>query len=64
MRIHENLYREGGKSTGPKTEDARQRCADAKTLHGWETRAIREQRKQKLAELRELEVLLKKRGLI
>jgi hypothetical protein len=28
----------GGKSTGPKTPEGRQRCAQAKTVHGIETR--------------------------
>jgi hypothetical protein len=27
----------GGKSTGPKTQAGRQRCADARTIHGNET---------------------------
>ena len=31
----------GGKSTGPVTELGRQRCAAAKTIHGFETRAKR-----------------------
>ena len=30
-----------------------QRCAEAKTTNGWETRAIRAERSQKLAELKE-----------
>ncbi len=34
----------GGKSTGPKTPEGRQRCAEAKTTHGQETRAIRANR--------------------
>ena len=46
-RIH------GGKSTGPKSDAGRQRCAEAKTTNGWETRAIRAERRQKLAELKE-----------
>ncbi len=45
-RIH------GGLSTGPKTPEGRARCAAAKTIHGGETRAIREARRVKLAELR------------
>ena len=48
-RIH------GGKSTGPKTEQGRNLCGDAKTLHGRETRAIRAKRQQVLAELKLLE---------
>ena len=45
----------GGKSTGPATEDGRKRCAIAKTVHGYETRAAREYRTKKF---RELKILL------
>ena len=41
----------GGKSTGPATEDGRKRCAIAKTVHGYETRAAREYRAKKFREL-------------
>ena len=34
----------GGRSTGPKTEAGRQRCAEAKTIHGRETREARTER--------------------
>jgi hypothetical protein len=34
----------GGKSTGPKTQAGRQRCADAQTIHGNETRQARSDR--------------------
>lgn len=44
----------GGLSTGPKTEQGRQRCAEAKTVHGEETRAKRAERSRKSAELHEL----------
>ena len=54
----------GGASTGPRTTAGRQRCAAAKTIHGWETRAIRAKRDAKLRELRELESLMKFVGLI
>ena len=47
----------GGKSTGPRTEAGRQRCADAKTTHGRETRAIRAERSQAIARLQALEAL-------
>jgi hypothetical protein len=40
-RIH------GGRSNGPRTAEGRQRCAEAKTIHGTETRAKRAERKQK-----------------
>ena len=33
----------GGRSTGPKTEQGRQRCAEAKTVHGYSTREKRKQ---------------------
>jgi len=45
-RIH------GGKSTGPRTEQGRKRCAEAKTVHGWETRKIREIRAVKFREMK------------
>ena len=45
----------GGASTGPKTEAGRQRCAQAKTVHGLETRAIRAERSQATARLSVLE---------
>jgi hypothetical protein len=54
----------GGASTGPKTLEGRQRCAEAKTVHGRETRAIRSKRDAKLRELRELEHTMKAAGLI
>jgi hypothetical protein len=44
----------GGVSTGPKTEQGRQRCAEAKTVHGRETRAKRAERSRKSAELHRL----------
>ena len=43
----------GGKSTGPVTELGRQRCAAAKTIHGFETRAKREYRAKKFDEMRQ-----------
>ena len=42
----------GGRSTGPKTEQGRKRCAAAKTTHGWETREKRRVRAEKFRELR------------
>ena len=47
----------GGKSTGPRTEAGRQRCAQAKTVHGRETRSIRAERSQAIARLQALETL-------
>jgi hypothetical protein len=54
----------GGLSTGPRTEAGRQRCAQAKTVRGRETRAIRKARSQALAHLAELESLGRALGLI
>lgn len=45
----------GGLSTGPKTQEGRQRCAKAKTVHGRETSAIRKERSQANARLAMLE---------
>jgi len=42
----------GGKSTGPVTSFGKKRCAEAKTIHGRETRVIRNVRAKKLAELK------------
>jgi hypothetical protein len=54
----------GGASTGPRTAAGRARCAEARTVHGWETRAQREVRAEKLRELRELERFMKGASLI
>ena len=45
----------GGKSTGPKTEAGRQRCVEAKAVHGRETRSIRAERSLATARLSVLE---------
>lgn len=47
----------GGKSTGPKTEKGRQRCATAKTIHGNETTVKRFERSEASARLAVLEML-------
>ena len=47
----------GGASTGPKTELGRQHCAEAKTIHGNETRKVRIERSVGMRRLRELEDL-------
>ena len=44
----------GGKSTGPVTEDGRKRCANAKTMHGYETRTARQYRTKKFREMKAL----------
>ncbi len=45
----------GGASTGPKTAQGRQRCAEAKTAHGYETRKARTERAEGMRQLRDLE---------
>ena len=47
----------GGRSTGPRTDEGRQRCADAKTIHGNETRKARTERAEGMRRLRTLEEL-------
>lgn len=54
----------GGKSTGPITDAGRNRCSNAKLLHGRETREIRSMRSLGLQRLRELEDLGRLMGLI
>ena len=54
----------GGRSTGSKTPEGKARQIEANTIHGRETRAIREERSAKLAELYELEMLGRELGLI
>ena len=45
----------GGRSTGPRTEEGRQRCAEAKTIHGTESRKTRTERAEAMRRLRALE---------
>ena len=45
----------GGRSSGPRTEAGRQRCAEAKTIHGRETRVARDERSLAMARLAVLE---------
>ncbi len=47
----------GGRSTGPKTKAGRQRCAQAKTIHGRETREVRNERSLASARLAVLEAV-------
>ena len=54
----------GGASTGPKTDQGRQRCAEAKTIHGNETRKARTERAETMRRLRALEDLGYELGLI
>ena len=53
-----------GHGGGPKTEEGRQRCAEAKTVHGNETRQKRAEHSNKVKELFELEMLGRELGLI
>ena len=57
-RIH------GGKSTGPRTQQGRNLCGAARTIHGRETRGIRAKRQQALAELKLLERMGKGVGVL
>ena len=52
----------GGRSTGPKTQAGRQRCADARTIHGNETRQARFERSLASARLAVLEEVGHKLG--
>ena len=52
----------GGKSTGPKTEAGRQCCADARTIHGNETRQARTERSLASARLAVLEAVCHQMG--
>ena len=54
----------GGKSTGAKTAEGKQRCIDAVTKHGRETRKVRAERSIKIGELQGLEALARQIGLI
>ena len=54
----------GGKSTGPKTDAGKARCAAAKTIHGRETRQGRIERGEAMTRLRELEDLGRLLGII
>ena len=57
-RIH------GGLSTGARTEAGKRRCAEAKTIHGNETRAARAERSRELAVIYALEDIGRAIGLI
>lgn len=54
----------GGASVGPRTPEGRQRCAEARTVHGRERRATRRVRAEKLKELRQLEGVMTRLGLL
>jgi len=48
----------GGRSTGPKTPEGRQRIADTKTIHGNDSRAARKEQSEGYARMRNFEDLL------
>ena len=52
------------RSTSPKTEAGRQRCAEAKTIHGRETREARNERSLASARLAVLEAVGHKLGYV
>jgi hypothetical protein len=54
----------GGRSTGSKTPEGKARQIEANTIHGRETRAIREERSAKLAELYALEKEMRSMGMV
>lgn len=54
----------GGKSSGPKTPEGRQRCAEARTVHGRETTTMRMERSLASARLAVLESVGFSLGLI
>lgn len=54
----------GGKSTGPKTAEGKARCAEARTVHGWETRQGRIERGEAMVRLRQLEEVGHKLGFV
>ena len=47
--------RHGGASTGPRTIEGKKRCSAARTVHGWETTAMRQERSLGSARLAVLE---------
>lgn len=57
MRGKQVCKNHGGKSTGPKTIEGRQRCTDVKLIHGRETRLARTERTEAMRRLRALENL-------
>ena len=54
----------GGLSRGATSPEGKQRCIDAVTKHGRETRKVRAERSIKIGELQELEYLGRKIGVI
>ena len=49
--------RHGGASTGPRTVEGKRKCAAARTVHGWETTAMRQERSLGSARVAVLEAI-------
>ncbi len=64
MRGRSTCRAHGGKGHGASTPEGRARIAAAHTVHGRETRAIRQERSKQLAYLAELEKLARVLGMI
>ena len=54
----------GGRSTGSRTPEGKARQIAANTIHGRETRTIRQERSAKLAELYEIEKEMRSMGMV
>ena len=64
MRGKKVCLAHGWRSTGSRTAAVRVKCAKAKTVNGWETRAKRAARADGLKELREIDFVMKSTGMI
>ena len=58
VRGKDKCRMDGGASTGPVTVEGRKRCAGAKNVHGWETRAVCDYRARKFRDMKALVSLL------
>ena len=56
--IGKRVCRMHGSGAGPIPDAGKERCAAAKTVHGWETRKKREYRAEKFRELKTLSKLI------
>ena len=54
----------GGRSTGSRTPEGKARQIAANTIHGRETRTIRQERSAKMAELYEIEKEMRSMGMV
>ena len=64
MRGKQVCRTHGGLSRGATSPEGKQRCIDAVTKHGRETRKVRSERRVKIGELQQLEALGREIGLI